>query len=217
MNPTTGQVPQAVDRQAFEREARRQGYWLIAGVDEVGRAAWAGPMVAAAVILPEAFHPLGIRSSKKMRPAARQTAYERIVREATAVAVREASAADIDARGIDTCHMDLLRDVVGALVPEPDYVLVDHYTVPGLRQPQKSIDVGDDLSVSIGAASIVAKVTCDRILTAFAQEYPGYGFADNHGYRSDEHLAGLDQLGPCPIHRRSVSSVRKRLITNDHP
>lgn len=204
------------DRERFERRARSKGYSLIAGVDEVGRSAWAGPMVAAAVILPENFDPQGIRSSKSKamkRPGAREAAYERIMREATGVAMAEVSAADLDTKGFDKCHMDLLRQAVVALNPEPDYVLVDFYSVPGLRKPQESITGGDDLSVSIAAASIVAKITCDRIMGTFAQEYPGYGFADNRGYWSNEHVRGLDRLGPSPIHRRSISVIRRRLQT----
>jgi ribonuclease HII len=170
-------------------------------------------MVAAAVILGEDFDPSGIRSSKKMRPTSRMRAYDRIMSEAKAVAVRQVRPDEIDNRGIDVCHMELLRDAVKALDPAPDYVLVDHYHVQGLRQPQESINGGDDLSVTIAAASIVAKVTCDGIMVAYEREYPGYGFAQNRGYRSQEHLEALHRMGPSPIHRRSVSPV-KRLLSN---
>ena len=168
--------------------------------------------MAAAVILDETFDLHGIRSSKKMhRPMAREVAHERILRHARAVAVRQVSANEIDTRGIDPCHLELLRAAVEALEVQPDYVLVDYYAVPGLRQPHESIVGGDDLSVTIAAASIVAKVTCDRIMAAYAQEYPGYGFAENKGYGSAAHEDALNRMGPSPIHRRSVSPVKRRL------
>jgi ribonuclease HII len=165
-------------------------------------------MVAAAVILPRDFDATGVRSSKRMRPSSRENAYERILREAVAVCVHEVSAADIDARGIDACNIELLREAVHRLEVQPDFVLVDYHTIPDLRFSQRAITNGDDLSVSIAAASIVAKVECDRMMHAFAEQYPEYGFGETKGYGSTEHEALITRLGPSPIHRRSVRPVR---------
>jgi ribonuclease HII len=190
-----------VDREMHERLAREEGYSKIAGVDEVARASWAGPMVAAAVILPDGFDAKGIRDAKKMKQAARAKAYDRITSEAVSFAVLEVSAQDIDSKGIEACHMELLRDVVAALDVEPDYVLVDHYVVPGLPQRQKGIDKGDDLSVSIAAASILAKVTCDRIMDELHLRYPEYGFDRNRGYGTPLHREALGRWGLTSAHR----------------
>jgi ribonuclease HII len=197
------------DRLELERAAEHRGFVTIAGVDEVGRAAWAGPMVAAAVILGREFDPTGIRSSKKMKAKARDEANHRIREEARAVAVWHVEPSELDERGFDECHMDLLRRAVAALEVEPEFVLVDHYTIPELKHPQEPVTRGDDISASIGAASIVAKVVCDQIMLAYHEAYPAYGFARNKGYRSEEHVAALERFGPCPIHRRSVSPLRK--------
>ncbi len=204
-------VSKRIDREEFEREARALGHSRIAGVDEVARAAWAGPMVAAAVILPVAFDATGIRSSKKMTPERRIWAYERILLGAISVSVTQVSAADIDKMGIDTAHMELLRRAVAGLDKQPDYVLVDYYEIPRLAIPQQAITRGDNLSVSIGAASIVAKVTCDRLMDRYGRMYLGYGFALNKGYGSEAHLRALAELGPSPIHRLTVGPVRRSL------
>ena len=205
------QRPAEVDRVAYEREARAAGYTHIAGVDEVGRAAWAGPMLAAAVILPEDFDPSGIRDSKKKRTSSLHAAYERIQEGAVAIGLAEISAQQIDELGIDNCHMRILREAVRALRQQPDYVLVDHYEIPELGIDQCPIPQGDDLSVSIAAASIIAKVTLDRIMEEYEGQYPGYGFGTQHGYGGPEHEKALDTLGISPIHRRSVRPVRDRL------
>lgn len=208
------------DRLVFEREARAAGYRLIAGVDEVARAAWAGPIVAAAVILPEDVDPSGLRDSKKKSPKSRLTAYERIRSEAVAIGVAEVSAQEIDSQGIDACHMRVLRDAVAALSIQPNFVLVDHYKIPDLQLPQKAMSRGDDLSASIAAASIVAKVECDRIMEAADGTYPEYGFYDNKGYpgpKGSQHREALERFGPSEIHRRSVKPVRDWLKRHGQP
>jgi ribonuclease HII len=202
----------------FERDARAAGYSLIAGVDEVGRAAWAGPMVAAAVILPEGIDTTGLRDSKKKSARTLLTAYERIMSEATAIGFASVSPQEIDDLGIDACHMRLLREAVADLLPQPDFVLVDHYCIPDLRLPQRPISKGDDLSASIGAASIVAKVRCDRIMEEADVLHPGYDFARNKGYggaQDSMHREALARMGPSDIHRRSVKPVEDWLQSHD--
>jgi ribonuclease HII len=199
------------DRLIFEREARAAGYSLIAGVDEVGRAAWAGPMFAAAVILPGDIDPSGLGDSKKKSVNSLVTAYERIRSEAIAIGVAQVSARDIDVRGIDACHMQLLRDAVAALGTQPDFVLVDHYCIPDLPMAQKAITKGDDLSASIAAASIIAKVECDRVMESADAIYPEYDFAQNKGYggsTGSKHREAMERIGPSEIHRRSVRPVK---------
>jgi len=195
------------DRLVFERELRVAGFQLVAGVDEVARAAWAGPMVAAAVILGDDFDIKGLRDSKKMKAEARRRHDERIRSDATAVGIARVTPEAIDSRGIDECHMQVLRDAVANLDPQPEFVLVDHYEIPDLPLPQNAIPTGDDASASIAAASIVAKVECDRIMEAAEATHPGYGFARNKGYGTPEHRQALARLGPSPIHRRSVGPV----------
>lgn len=203
------------DRLILEREARAAGYCLIAGVDEVGTAAWAGPMVAAAVILPEDFDPTGLRDGKKKNFKSRLTAYERIRSGAVAIGLAQVSPQEIDDLGFHASHMRLLRDSVAALATQPDFVLVDAFDIPELPIPQKAIPRGDDLSASIAAASIIAKVECDRILDAADAAYPAYGFRDNKGYagaKDSHHRKALERFGPSEIHRRSVKPVRDWLV-----
>jgi ribonuclease HII len=202
------------DRLIFERKVRAAGCSLIAGVDEAGRAAWAGPMVAAAVILSADVDPSGLRDSKKKGPKSLLTTYERIKSEAIAIGVVQVSPREIDRRGIDACHLQLLRDAVAALPTQPDFVLVDRYEIPDLPIPQRDILKGDDLSASIAAASIIAKVECDRIMEAAATLYPEYDFSRNKGYggpKESMHRQALERIGPCEIHRRSVRPVRNWL------
>jgi ribonuclease HII len=213
-------LAQQNDRLILEREAWAAGYSLIAGVDEVGRAAWAGPMVAAAVILPKDIDPSGLRDGKKKSVNSRLTAYERIRSEAIAIGVAQVSPLEIDGRGIDACHMQLLRDAVAALGTQPDFVLIDHYEIPNLSMPQKAISKGDDLSASIAAASIIAKVECDRIMEAADAIYPEYGFIQNKGYggpKGSKHRLALERIGPSEIHRRSVKPVRAWLKSHGEP
>jgi ribonuclease HII len=215
--PTPGSVPPQTghkDRLVLEREARAAGYSLIAGVDEVGRAAWAGPMVAVAVILPQDIDPSGLRDGKKKSPSSRLTTYERLRSEAIGIGIATVSPQEIDSRGIDACHIQLLHDAVAALTTQPDFVLVDGYLVPDLSIPRRAIPKGDDLSASIAAASIIAKVECDKIMEAADASYPEYGFAQNKGYggaKDSMHREALERLGPSKIHRRSVKPVKEWL------
>lgn len=190
----------------YEEVLRAQGFSRIAGVDEAGRGALAGPMVAAAVILPEGFDQTGIRDSKQLTAKQRDEAFERIVAEA-AFAVVKASPAAIDRRGLHRSNLALLRRAARHLKPEPDYVLTDGFPVPGMPCPALSIKKGDAVTLSVAAASIVAKVTRDRIMDRLHGRYPEFGFDSNRGYGTADHFEALDRLGPCPVHRLSFSGV----------
>lgn len=200
------------DLDRYERTLREQGFTRIAGVDEAGRGAIAGPLVAAAVILPTGFDPDGIDDSKLLTPRQREAAYERIVAEAVAIAVRRIEPAVIDAHGLHRSNLALLRRCVRALDVEPDYVLVDGFPVP--RMPCLSLGVkkGDAVAASVAAASIVAKVTRDSLMRRLHRRYAGFGFDHNKGYGTPEHLEALDRLGPTPVHRLSFSCVRQMAL-----
>jgi ribonuclease HII len=196
-----------LDRGRYERGLRDQGFSLIAGVDEVGRGAWAGPMMAAAVILPEGFDITGLRDSKVLSAKQREDAYERIVEGARAVSICAATAFRIDRRGLHKCNIALLKQAVRQLPVEPDYVLFDGWPLSGVDVPHLSIKKGDSVCATIAAASIVAKVSRDRVMKRFHQRFPEFGFDRNKGYGTSEHREVLDLLGPTPIHRLSFHGV----------
>ena len=200
-------VALTTDLGRYERGLREQGFRRIAGVDEAGRGALAGPMVAAAVILPEGFDLGGLADSKILTPNAREHAYERIVAEAVAVSVCRAMPSRIDRRGLHRSNLWLLRRAVTTLTVEPDYVLSDGFPLPRLTMPHLSIKKGDAVTASVAAASIVAKVTRDRAMDRYHRRFPGYGFDRHRGYGTAEHFAALDRLGPSPIHRLSFKGV----------
>lgn len=195
-----------VDLVRYERALRREGFGLIAGADEAGRGALAGPLVAAAVVLPEGFDPEGIDDSKVLTANQRERAYERIVATA-AYAVAKAEPGVIDRRGLHRSNIHLLRRCVRALEPAPEYALTDGFPVPRMPCPSLAIKKGDAVAVSVAAASIVAKVTRDRIMRRMHRRYPEFGFDHNKGYGTPEHLEVLDRLGPTPIHRLSFACV----------
>ncbi|MBO2532343.1 RNase HII [Planifilum fulgidum] len=194
-----------------ERTYWAKGYGAVAGLDEAGRGCLAGPVVAAAVILPEDFDVSGLNDSKQLSPAEREELRGRIDREATAVGIGMADVEYIDAHNILQATYEAMRRAVSNLPAPPDALLVDALTVPGLAIPQQAIIKGDSLSHSIAAASIVAKTERDRWMEAAAARYPEYGFDRNKGYATPDHLAALDRWGPCPLHRRSFAPVRERL------
>jgi ribonuclease HII len=196
----------SVDLVRYERALRAQGFGLVAGADEAGRGALAGPLVAAAVVLPEDFDPEGIDDSKVLTANQREAAYARIV-EAAVFAVAKAEPAVIDRRGLHRSNISLLRRCVRALRPEPEYALTDGFPVPKLPCPALAIKKGDAVAVSVAAASIVAKVTRDRIMRRMHRRFPEFGFDHNKGYGTPEHLEVLDRLGPTPIHRLSFACV----------
>lgn len=200
----------AVDRWAFENEARELGYKRIAGLDEAGRGPLAGPVVAAAVVLPPDFDPKGIRDSKTLSPAARETACRRVMAEALGVGVGVVGPEVIDEINILRATHAAMRSALEDLAAF-DFVLVDGLPVGGLPAPSRAIVGGDSRSVSIAAASIVAKVTRDRIMLDYHRAYPDYDFASHKGYGTREHLAALDRCGPCPAHRRTFAPVAERI------
>jgi ribonuclease HII len=193
-------VRPAMDR--YERLLAAQGFTRVAGADEAGRGALAGPLVAAAVILPTGFPLDGINDSKLLTEPQREVAYERIVAAATWIACKAEPAA-IDARGLHRSNIALLRRASKAL--RPDYVLTDGFPVPRIPCPSIGVRKGDAVSVSVAAASIVAKVTRDRIMRRLHRRYPRFGFDHNKGYGTPEHLEALDEHGPTPVHRMSFA------------
>lgn len=190
----------------YERALHEQGFTRVAGADEAGRGALAGPLVAAAVVLPDGFDPVGIDDSKLLTRNQRERAYSRIVGVAL-FAVAKAEPAAIDARGLHRSNLALLRRCIRALDPAPEYALTDGFPVPRMPCPSLAIKKGDAVAISVAAASIVAKVTRDRIMDRMHRRYPAFGFDHNKGYGTPEHLEVLDRLGPTPIHRYSFACV----------
>lgn len=178
-------------------------YAHICGIDEVGRGPLAGPVVAGAVILPKDCDILYINDSKKLSAAKREELYDIILEKAVAVGIGMASPQRIDEINILQATYEAMREAISKLGVEPDILLNDAVTIPGVAIKQVPIIKGDAKSISIGAASIVAKVTRDRLMVEYDKIMPEYGFASNKGYGSAEHIAALKKYGPTPIHRRS--------------
>jgi ribonuclease HII len=197
----------------FEDEARAAGRHLVAGVDEVGRGALCGPVVAAAVVLGDDFDPEGLDDSKRLTPRRREALDARIRDRARAFAVGLAGPAEIDRVNILEATLLAMRRAVLGLPEKPDLLLVDALTVPGLDVPQRAIVKGDAVSVSIAAASIVAKVARDALMRDLDREHPGYDLARNMGYGSEEHREALRRLGPSTIHRRSFHGTQAWLFS----
>lgn len=192
---------------AYEKELYTQGIQLIAGVDEVGRGPLAGPVVAAAVILPKACKIPGLNDSKKIPKSKHKEIYEDVLQNAIAIGIGVKDNQVIDQVNIYEATKLAMMEAIGQLEPQPQHLLIDAMKLD-LPIPQTSIIKGDANSLSIAAASIVAKVTRDQMMEKFDCEYPGYDFAKNAGYGTANHLAGLDQLGVTPIHRRSFEPVK---------
>lgn len=178
-------------------------YTYICGIDEVGRGPLAGPVVAGAVILPKDCDILYINDSKQLSEKKREELYEVITGEAVAWAVGYSSPERIDEINILQATYEAMREAIGKLTPTPDLLLNDAVTIPGVKIRQVPIIKGDAKSISIGAASIVAKVTRDHLMEQYAEVFPEYDFASNKGYGSAAHIAALKKYGPTPIHRRS--------------
>jgi ribonuclease HII len=192
----------------YERQARGQGFQRIAGVDEAGRGPLAGPVVAAAVILSPDTAIRGLDDSKKLTAAKREELLPRIQGLALAVGVGSASAAEIDRVNIYRAAQLAMERAIGALSPPPDFLLTDAMPLPALSAiKQKPLVHGDALSVSIAAASIVAKVTRDRLMEDLHARYPAYAFLGHKGYGTEEHLRALESNGPCPEHRLTFGPV----------
>lgn len=192
---------------AYEKELYARGIDLIAGVDEVGRGPLAGPVVAAAVILPKACKIPGLNDSKKIPKAKHKAIYEAVLQNAIAIGIGVKDNHVIDQVNIYEATKLAMMEAIGQLEPQPQHLLIDAMKLD-LPISQTSIIKGDANSLSIAAASIVAKVTRDQMMEEFDRKYPGYDFAQNAGYGTAKHLAGLDQLGVTPIHRRSFEPVK---------
>jgi ribonuclease HII len=192
-----------------------QGYCFIAGLDEAGRGCLAGPVVAAAVILPLEGDYLalfaGVRDSKQLLPQARESLYQVIMQHAVAVSVGVGSVALIDERNILQATKYAMKAAIAQLPIPPQALLLDALTLSGIALPQRSIIKGDASCLSIAAASIIAKVTRDRLMLQLHERYPVYGFAQHKGYCTEAHLAALREHGVCPIHRRTFAPVRDLL------
>jgi len=198
-----------------EGELKSQGYELIAGIDEVGRGALAGPVVAGAVILPGfAYLPWFklVRDSKELSPRKREFLFGLISSEALAVGTGIVSPQIIDSINILKATKLAMMQAVEKLPKQPQFLLIDRLTLPQCSIPQRGITRGDKLCLSIACASVVAKVTRDHIMEEFDKVYPGYGFARHKGYGTREHVFCLQQLGPSPIHRLSFAPVRDVIV-----
>ena len=190
-----------------EQALGQEGFRLIAGTDEAGRGPLAGPVVAGAVILPEGCLLEGINDSKRLRAEQREHLAEQISEQAIAWAVAVVEVHDIKRLNILGASQHAMRRALAELDPQPEAVLVDGRPVPELGFRQQALVKGDSRSISIAAASIMAKVERDRIMTELDETYPGYGFAQHKGYATTEHLQRLIELGPCPCHRQAFAPV----------
>src|SRR5262245_34329220 len=193
----------------FERLLWKQRAVHVAGVDEVGMGPFAGPVVAAAATFPPGTEIKGINESKALDEETRVRLEAEIRNTATAVGIGVVEVDDIDRLNIYHAGLRAMQVALGKLAIEPQHVLVDSRTIPGVMQPQSSFDKGDGINFSIASASIVAKVYRDRLMTELDALYPGYGFASHKGYATEEHQNAIRELGPCPIHRRSFDYIRE--------
>lgn len=193
----------------YEDIARQRGFTAIAGIDEAGRGPLAGPVVAAAVILPETFDLPGLTDSKKLTAAKRQELYPLICSQARAYAIGLSSADIIDRINILQATLLAMQMAVFRLKIPADYLLIDGISKIPVGTPQMTIKQGDSRSLSIAAASVIAKVVRDRIMHVFDQYYPQYGFAVHKGYGTAAHLAAIAKFGPSPLHRRTFRGVRE--------
>lgn len=195
----------------YERAAVAAGHMLVAGVDEAGRGPLAGPVAVAAVILPQEAHLPRINDSKKLSAAVREELFTQIVAIAISYHVALIDAETIDRMNILQATRMGMYEAIAALTPAPDEVLVDAVELPKLSMPSQSIIKGDAKSVSIAAASILAKVTRDHLMEQYDTEYPHYGFAKHKGYGTQEHIDAIRKYGVCPIHRKSFEPIRSML------
>jgi ribonuclease HII len=190
-----------------------QGYRFIAGLDEAGRGAWAGPVVAAAVILPVERPHLaqtlaGLRDSKQLRPARREQLFETIQKTALAIAIGLAPAGLVDKFNVVGATRYAMAQALDSLDPRPDYLLLDHLKLPAVKIPQDAFPKADNISLSVAAASVIAKVSRDRLMVEHHQTYPVYAFDRHKGYGTKAHQAALVQYGPCPLHRLSFAPLK---------
>ena len=193
---------------AYEDAAAEEGFELVAGVDEAGRGPLAGPVSVAAVILPRGLYLPKLNDSKKLSAKVREELYDEIQEKAIAVSSVLVDAKTIDRVNIYQATMNGMYEAIFGLDPAPQKVLIDAVHLEKLPMPEESIIKGDAKSASIAAASIIAKVTRDRLMMQYDKAYPEYGFAQHKGYGTAEHIAALRKYGPCPIHRQSFEPIR---------
>jgi ribonuclease HII len=199
-----------IDLWRFENQARQSGLTRIAGVDEAGRGPLAGPVVSAAVVLPFSFPVSGITDSKKLSPKKRQTLYHQIYEHADAIGIGIVDSGEIDRTHILKASLLSMVMAVNNLFPLPEHVLIDGIFNLPLSLSQEAIPKGDALSISIGAASIVAKVTRDSMMERYHEDYPDFGFAIHKGYPTPFHKEAIRLYGCTPIHRKSFKGVKNR-------
>ncbi len=199
----------------FEQRAQQRGFKLIAGIDEAGRGPLAGPVVAAAVILSENFDLPGLTDSKKLSEKQRDRFYPQIRQQAKAVGVGVASAAEIDQINILQATLLAMRRAVSRLPVVPDYLLIDGITPLPLDISQQTLKKGDSRSLSIAAASVIAKVVRDRIMYAFARQLPDYGLAQHKGYGTKQHRQAIAEFGPTWLHRKTFAGVKEHVRGDD--
>lgn len=201
----------------LEHVLREHGFGTVAGVDEAGRGALAGPLVAAAVVLAPDDVPDGLRDSKLLTPRQRDRLYDEIHARALAVGVKRITNERLDRIGLQAANVRALQVALRKLDVDPEYVLVDGLFRLRLRVPSLRVIKGDRVSANVAAASVVAKVTRDRMMLRLARRHRGYGWERNKGYSAPEHLEALDRLGPSPAHRRCFSTVAQLRMTFDEP
>jgi ribonuclease HII len=195
----------------IEKDLKKKGYRLVAGIDEAGRGPLAGPVVAAAVILPEDFFLAGVDDSKKLSPQRREALYQSIIEKAAAYGVGMVDSSEIDRINILQATYRAVDIALDDLSQKPDCLLLDAITLPGCSFYQQSVVKGDQKCLSIAAASIIAKVTRDRFMEGLHRRYPMYNFLHNKGYGTREHVEAILKYGPCPYHRRTfIQNIRRR-------
>jgi ribonuclease HII len=199
------------DLWAFEKKAATSGYFYIAGIDEAGRGPLAGPVVAAAVVLPKSFSATGLMDSKKLSPAKREYLYDKIYDQSLSVGIGLIDAAEIDRINILNAALGAMAIAVDNLLPTPEFLLIDGLFTICSNLPQQAVPKGDQLSMSIGCASIVAKVTRDRLMVRYHEDYPVYGFSRHKGYPTRDHKDAIMKFGGCLIHRKSFKGVRESM------
>ena len=195
----------------FEERAMRRGYQRVAGIDEAGRGALAGPVVAAAVIMPPGLVIPGVDDSKKLSPDQRSEMFEIITASALAIGIGFGDHLLVDRDNILQATLAAMRSAVVQLYPPPDFLLIDGISMVPIPIHQQTIKKGDSASHSIAAASIIAKVSRDRLMTDYDSRFPGYGFAGHKGYGSASHMDAIARLGPCEIHRKTFRGVREHV------
>ncbi|MFM8523586.1 MAG: ribonuclease HII [Actinomycetota bacterium] len=195
----------------IEERLLKSGLSAIAGVDEAGRGACAGPLVIAALILkdPESSALFKVRDSKELTPKAREEIFPVILENARSHSIIEISPAEIDSFGLHKSNIEGMRRAISALDITPDYVLTDGYEIPGIAIPNLAVWKGDQVALTISAASILAKVHRDRLMASLDKEYPEYGFAEHKGYVTSSHTASLERVGVSPVHRKSYANIAK--------